>query len=248
MPGAQLKKTNINNAKTHGPLSERIVDGVQKEGGSGNQIQSWTWDLDDAIEAAQGIQNTSLVIGDIDDLFHEAMTSIGIQLSAIQKEINAIKERYGVTNKGGKNEKSHCEDKHKTYTYTEAMMRADGEQQYNKTILFNKKCDTCKKKIKALLEETRMLQCMLPDGMKSDASILALEERQAQILFEAMNAQALKNTVREHGKATSRDYGKMIEHLDKQQTEAIINVVEIQARKAKIRGQDSVISQVVDVR
>ena len=79
-----------------------MVDGVQKDGSSGNQIQSWPWDLDDAIEAAQGIQNTSLVIGDIDDLFHEAMTSIGIQLSAIQKEINAIKERYGVTNKGRK--------------------------------------------------------------------------------------------------------------------------------------------------
>ena len=79
-----------------------MVDEMQKEGGSGNQIQSWTWDLDDAIEAAQGIQNTSLVIGDIDDLFHEAMTSIGIQLSAIQKDINAIKERYGVTNKCGK--------------------------------------------------------------------------------------------------------------------------------------------------
>ena len=121
-----------------------MVDGVEKEGGSGNQIQSWTWDLDDAIEAAQGIQNTSLVIGDIDGFFHEAKTSVGIQLSTIQKEINAIKERYGVTNKFGKSERSHCEDKHETDTYTEAMMRADGEQQYNKTILFNKKCDTCK--------------------------------------------------------------------------------------------------------
>ena len=30
-----------------------------------------------------------------------------------------------------------------------------------------------------------------------------------------MNVQALENTIREHGKATNRDYGEMIEHLDK---------------------------------
>ena len=175
--GRPNKKDKHKQRQNTSPLSKRMVDGVQKDGSSGNQIQSWPWDLDDAIEAAQGIQNTSFVIGDIDDLFQEAMTSIGIQLSAIQKKINAIKERYGVTNNGEKNEKSHCEDKHNTYTYTEAMMRADGEQQYNKTILFNKKCDMYNKKITALLEETRTLQCMLSDGMKSDASILALEER-----------------------------------------------------------------------
>lgn len=157
------------------------------------------------MELIQGIQNTSFVVGDIDNFFHEAMTSIGEHLSAIQKDMNAIKERYEVTNKGRERERPHCEDAHDIDTYTEAMMRA----------FLSKKRDAYSERITTLLEEIRELQCMLSDEIKSDASIQALGEKQTQILLEAMNVQALKNTVRKHGKATNRDYGEMIEHLDK---------------------------------